>query len=143
MNNIAKLFVILCVSGLVLAQIHAQTTCHANDNWADHFRGSLTAMMTPEGASLRTKFALPLVDSSQISLVSDPVICARAGQALDSLSTVWAPATHGPHPSTGLLFVYKIGTSYAVIYQNPGSNLDGDVIYFFASSWAYTGVGIT
>jgi hypothetical protein len=143
MNNIGKLFLVLCASGLVPAWAYAQTTCHPNGNWADHFRGSLTTMMTPEGASLRTKFALPLVDSSQISLVSDPVVCARAGQALDSLATVWAPTTHGLHPSTGLLFVYKVGTSYAVIYQNSGPDLDGDIIYFFGSSWVYKGVAIT
>jgi hypothetical protein len=143
MNIMRKLFVVLCAFGLLPARAHAQTTCHPNDNWADHFRGALTAMMTPQGASLRTKFALPLVDSSQVSLVSDPVICARAGQALDSLGTAWAPTTHGPHPSTGVLYVFRVGTSYAVIFQNSGSDLDGDSIYFFGSSWAYSGVAIT
>jgi len=99
-------------------------------------------MMSPEGARLRTKVGVPQVDSSQVTLVSDPVLCARAGQALDSLATVWSPTSHGPHPSTVGLYVFRLGTSYGVIYLPPSNTGDGDPIMFFDTSWAYTGTSL-
>src|SRR5215216_5878708 len=111
-----KKLLFLCAFTMVGTRVAAQTTCHAADAKGDNLRRSIQSMMTPQSGALRTTLAIPLVDSSQIVLVSDTLICARAGQVLDSLATVWAPTSHGPHPSTGALYVFNVGTSYAVIY---------------------------
>lgn len=139
MRIIRKSLLVGCAFVLMSGRAMGQTTCHTNDAHADHFKGILQQMMTPASARLRTAVGVAQVDSTQISLVSDPVLCARAGQALDSLATVWAPTSHGPHPSTASLYVFRVGTSYGVIYLHPSNTGDRDPIMFFDTSWAYTG----
>lgn len=139
MQMIRKSLLVGCALVLMSGRAMGQTTCHTNDTHADKFKYILQQMMSPAGAQLRTNVGVPQADSSQVSLVSDPVLCARAGQALDSLGTVWAPTSHGPHPSTGSLYVFRVGTSYAVVLLHPSNTGDGDPMMFFDTSWAYTG----
>ena len=129
-----------CAFALTSSQALGQATCHTSDARGDHFKGILQQMMTPVGARLRTTLKVPQVDSAQVSLVSDPSICLRAGQAVDSLTEVWAPTTHGPHPSSGHAYVFTLGTSYGVIYLHPSNTRD--VILYFDTNWAYTGTTI-
>jgi hypothetical protein len=143
MHNIKTGLFFACFLALMSARASGQTTCHASDSEGDHFKRIIKAMMTPQNAPLRASLGVPQVDSTQISLISDAVVCARAGQALDSLGTVWAPTSHGPHPSIATLYVFRVGTSYAAIYLDPTSTADGDFIYFFGSSWAYTGASVS
>lgn len=139
MHIIRESLLVGCAFVLMSGRAMGQTTCHTTDAHADHFKNILQAMMSPADALLRTNVGVPQVDSTQVSLVSDPVLCARAGQALDSLGTVWAPTSHGPHPSTGSLYVFRLGTSYGVIYLHPSNSGDRDPIFFFDTNWAYTG----
>jgi hypothetical protein len=139
MHIIRKSLLVGCALVLMSGRAMGQTTCHTNDSHADHFKSTLQEMMGQAYARLRTNVGVPQVDTSQVSLVSDPVLCARAGQALDSLGTMWAPTSHGPHPSTGSLYVFRVGTSYAVVLLHPSNTGDGDPIMFFDTSWAYTG----
>jgi hypothetical protein len=143
MHIVRNSLLFACAFALTSSRAMGQTTCHTSDADGDHFKRILQQMMTPANAGLRTAVGVPQVDSTQISLVSDPVICARAGQAVDSLATVWAPTTHGPHPSTASLYVFRVGTSYGVIYLHPASTADGDPILFFDAAWSYTGTTIS
>ena len=136
MNTVKKFF-FLCAFAVVGPRLSAQTTCHAADSKDDNLRRSIQLMMTPQSEPLRAAVSIPLVDSSRITLVSDSLTCARAGQVLDSLATVWATASHRPHPSTGPLYVFKVGNSYAVIYLDVRN--ENNPISFFNSAWAYTG----
>lgn len=121
--------------------VGAQTTCHAASGDSDHFLRVIQAMMAADQQPVRTSFSLPLVTSSQISLVSDPSVCARAGQALDSLANAWVPRSPPLPPSTTSLYVFQIGTSYAVVDLISPNENDADFVYFFDSLWSYTGVG--
>jgi hypothetical protein len=141
--HIARIILLVgCALVLMSGRAMGQTTCHTTDAHADHLKGILQQMMTPAGAALRTAVGVAPIDSTQVSLVSDPVLCARAGQALDSLGTVWAPTSHGPHPSTGSLYVFRLGTSFGVNYPHPKNTGDGDPILFFDTNWAYTGTSM-
>jgi hypothetical protein len=139
MHAFRKSQLVACAFALMSSRAIGQTTCHAHDADGEHFKRILQMMMSPSNARLRTAVGVQYVDSTQISLVSNPVLCARAGQALDSLATVWSPTSHGPHPSTVSLYVFRVGTSYAVTYLHPSNTGDGDLIMFFDISWAYTG----
>lgn len=132
-----QIFAFLIALTIAATSVQAQTTCHAYDTKGNHFRHVVQLMMTSESAALRSTLAIPLVDSSQIVLVSDNRICARAGQALDSLATVWAPTSHGAHPSSGALYVFNVGTSFGVVYVDPRNKRTP--VFFFNVAWAYTG----
>jgi hypothetical protein len=142
MHVVRKSLPFACAFALMSFRAMGQTTCHTNDADGDHFKRILQQMMTPENAPLRTAVGVPQVDSTHITLVSDALVCARAGQAIDSLTTVWAPTTHGPHPSTASLYVFRVGSSYGVIYLHPANTADGDPILFFDAAWSYTGTAI-
>ena len=142
MQVIRKSLLVGCALVLMSGRGIGQTTCQTSDNNADHFKYILQQMMSPAGTRLRTAVGVPQADSSQVSLVSDPVLCARAGQALDSLGTAWAPTSHGPHPSTGGMYLFRVGTSYGVVYLHPLNTVDGDPILFFDTNWAYTGTSM-
>lgn len=78
----------------------------------------------------RMAFRLPLVRPTEVHVVSDPAICARAVQAMTPLRK------SGRRPYTSLR-VYQIGTSYATI--DTETDGDYDAIYFFDSTWHMSG----
>jgi len=119
----------------------AQTRCRAADTNSAHFLRVINMMMSPEHAASRTAYSLPLVASAQIALVSDSTVCARAGQAMDAFART-VDSTSRP-PSTLPLFVFQIGTSYAVVDLLSPNDEDADFIYFFGSSWNFTGTAFS
>jgi hypothetical protein len=74
-------------------------------------------------------FRLPAVSPADVHLVSDPAICARAGQLM-------AAQKPGQPPDTSL-YVYQIGTSFAVIDRHTDGDYDG--IYYFDPDWRPSG----
>jgi hypothetical protein len=137
MSRLATFF---SVSLLLLGAAHdasAQSTCRAADGESARFLGVLTRMMQADEAGLRTSMSVSLVDTSQIVLVTNSTVCVQAGQALDSLAYAINPVTHSP--ASIPLFVFQIGTSYAIVdLLSPNAN-DAEFIHFFSSSWQYTG----
>jgi hypothetical protein len=75
-------------------------------------------------------FRLPPVSAADIHLVSDSAICARAGEILA------AHQKPGQPPYTSL-YVYQIGTSFAVIDRHTDGDYDG--IYYFDPNWRQSG----
>jgi hypothetical protein len=131
---------------LVLGSFHvvgAQTTCHAASGDSDHFLRVVRTMMASDQQPIRTRFSLPLVTPSQVVLVSDPAVCARAGQALDSLANRWVPRSPPLPPSTVPLYVFQVGGSYGVVDLASLNANDGDFIFFFGSLWNYSGVAFS
>jgi len=119
--------------------LRAQAACHVADESSAGVIAVLKRLMTSEYAAARTNLGLPLVPPSSIVLVSDAGVCARAGQAADSLVRVWNPNTQVPSGSTDPLYVFKIGSSHGVLDLH--SNNEGVhwlFMIFFDSVWAYT-----
>jgi hypothetical protein len=141
MRKLESTFAILCVLLASSKVLGAQHTCHAASGDSNHFLRVINAMMTADQQPLRTTFGLPLVTSSQITLVTDPTVCGRAGQALDSLARAWVPTSPGLPPSTTPLYVFQIGTSYGLVDLESANENDADFIYFFGSLWNHTGIG--
>jgi len=125
---------------IVFKPLSAQQTCHRADVNSAHFIQTLVAMMDTAAAraALRTKLQLPVVSASQITLVTDSTVCARAGQAADSVFKVWEPSAT-LDPTTAPLYVIKVGTSYAVTDLNNVDDGESDFVFIFGPLWEYRG----
>jgi len=133
---------IFSLSMLPGSSLRAQSTCHVADRRSDHFIDVVKQIMGSDGAAARAHLGLPIVDSSQITLVSDPAICARAGQALDSLNHAANPGATIPPVDTLPLYVLKVGSSFAVADLNYPSAQHFDYLFFFGSLWQFLNVGL-
>lgn len=119
----------------------AQSRCRAADTDSNHFLRVINRMMGSDWAAYRTSFSLPLVTPTQITLASDSTVCARADQAMDAHARTVDPA---PRPASTIpLYVFQIGTSYAVVDLLSPNDNDADFIYFFGPSWNFTGVSFS
>ena len=110
-------------------------TCHAADNESADVIRAVNALMKPESASLRTRFGVPFTSAAQIALASDPNICARAGQALDSLARAWAPSQPQPPANANPLYVIQIGSDFAVVDENGPPLEHYHLILYFSPLW--------
>jgi hypothetical protein len=138
---LARVFTAFSFLLLITASASAQSRCRGADTDSDHFIRVINLMMGPNWTEYRTSFRLPLVTSAQVTLVSDSTVCARAGQAMDAHALTVDPA---PRPrSTIPLFVFQIGTSYAVVNLLSPNETDADFIYFFGPSWNFTGTSFS
>jgi hypothetical protein len=119
----------------------AHSRCRPADANSDHFLRVINLMMLPQHSASRTGNGLPLVTSSQITLVADSTVCSRAGKAMDSLG--YARDGVKRPPSTIPLFVFQIGTSHAVVDLLSPNDNDADLIYFFGPSWKLSGISFS
>jgi hypothetical protein len=138
-NIMAVILAILSVRG---SAILAQSTCHTPDQNSDHFITVVKQMMGPDSTGVRAYIGLGIVDTAQIALVSDSTICARAGQALDSLNLVLKPGVTIPPADTLPLYVLQVGSSFAVADLNYRSANDFDHLFFFTALWQFMNVGV-
>jgi hypothetical protein len=135
----------LKLKGLLLASFvgafpaaTAQNTCHGTDVNSAHFIQGLNGMMDTSASAFRGTLQMPLVTSSEITLVTDATVCARAGLAADSVVKVWEP-TVTFDPTTDPLYVINIGTSHAVVDLNSPPTGDHDWVFIFGPLWEYRG----
>ena len=114
----AFLVVLLLSVGLSLSA-HAQrgggggtsATCRPADERVNYTLVALKNMVTatkPSVISARQAIALPAVDSSQVTHVTDNSICAKAEKAYT------AALTTGSVPSSLQVYVFKVGNVYQV-----------------------------
>lgn len=134
---------ILWLAPLLMAfnPLTAQQSCHKADVNSAHFIQTLVAMMDTAAArtALRTTLNLPVVTATQITLVTDSAVCARAGQAADSVAKVWEPSMT-LDPTTDPLYVIKVGTSYAIADLNNVDDGETDFVFIFGPLWEYRGI---
>lgn len=131
-------FFSVCLCVLALRSVGAQASCHAADRNSAHFIQTVKAMMDSSQSGMRAQLQLPVVAASQIVLVADTTVCARAGLAADSLVRVWNPdATFTPGPFS--LYVIQVGTSYAVVDKSSPPAGEFDWVFFFGPLWEYRG----
>ncbi len=135
-----KLFIPLLVSVvfLVPAGARAQNTCKGADSTSARVIALINKLMAGDQAAARAKFALPLVTSSQIALSANPTLCAQAGTAANALTATWTGTT--PPTSSAPLYVFQIGSTFAVVDPAAIGEDPYDVIWFFGVSWNYSGL---
>lgn len=133
-----RVFFIFLSAFFVVRPALSQATCHAADEHSAAVIHQVNGMMDSAQAQARLDFGVPLVSPSEIALVADPAICARAGQAVDSLLHVWNPTATIPAWQTPL-YVFKIGTSYAALDRGT-PNQPAYWVIFFTAAWAFTTV---
>jgi hypothetical protein len=112
-------------------------TCHAADSESAKVIRAVNALMKPESAALRTRFAVPFASPSQIVLVSDSTICAKAGEALDSLARNWAPSQPQPPANSNPLYVVQVGSYFAVVDENGPPPDQSQFIFYFSPLWEF------
>jgi len=87
----------------------------------------------------RKGLGLNQAPDSTITLVTDPAVCARAGQAVDSVSLA-DDSTQSLPPYSHPIYVFRIGSSYGV-KSSPASNQHHDFVMFFGALWQYLSIG--
>jgi hypothetical protein len=119
--------------------VRAQNTCHPSDDNSSRVISVINGLMAPALSAGRDSAGLPLATSAEIMLVTDSVVCARAGRAVDSVVRVWNPNTQVPPGSTAPLYVFKIGSSFGVLDLNsPNQDAHRIFLLFFSALWGYS-----
>jgi hypothetical protein len=111
----SALFALSCSRG-----DRTRTACNAPSDVSAQYLAIIR--ITLASTYQRMAFRLPSVSPKGVYLVSDPAVCARVGQVMGGKHKPGQP----PYTS---LYVYQIGTSYAVIDRYTGGDYDG--IYYF------------
>jgi hypothetical protein len=121
-------------SGAATADPPIRAGCHIADGSSAHYERVI--QQTVSDARLRKTFRLEATSPEEVSLVRDPAVCERAGEALaseavssDSTSTGQTVSFLSPH------YVFRVGNSYAVVDPGVQSDSDCDFMWFFDSSW--------
>lgn len=112
-------------------------TCHGADGESAHVISAVNALMKPESASIRTRFGVPFASASQITLVTDSAVCARAGQALDSLARAWAPNQPQPPADSDPLYVVQLGSDFAVVDGTTAPTEHYKLVFYFSPLWEF------
>jgi hypothetical protein len=117
-------------------------SCRPADARSDRMIETLNRLMngSKKDSLTRASLMLPIVTPSQIVLITDSTVCARAIQVLDSIIHVTnpvAPANIPPRP----LYVISIGSFIAI--SDPNDQSDGRMaIDFFDATWKWlSGLG--
>ncbi len=132
---------ILALLGAVILlsadSVSGQAVCASADHKSHHLIGVLKNMMESDAAAARDSVGLPLVSMSEIVLVSDPKVCARAGQAADSVFRTWSPgATFTKNPP---LYVIRVGTSFVIadLSAPPNPYDEFNTVFIFGPRWEF------
>jgi hypothetical protein len=126
---------LLCyVAGRASAQ---SATCHVADDFSNHLVAMIQSLMVPRDSALRRILGVPLVSTSQVTLVTDSVVCAQAGQAVDSVGRLFAPNEPEPAASSDPLYVVQIGSSFGVLDKNGPIPQHYYHIMYFGPAWEY------
>jgi hypothetical protein len=115
----------------------SSATCHGADDFSGHLIAMAQSLMAPADSTLRSKLGMPLVSTSQVTLATDPAVCLRAGQALDSVGRAMTPGQPDPPPSSNPLYVVQIGSSFAVLDRNIPVPQHYYYVFYFGPLWEF------
>jgi hypothetical protein len=121
----------------VQAGAQSKKTCHAADNESANVVRAVNALMKTESAQLRARLGVPFVSPSQIALVSNSIVCARAGQSLDSIAGAWVPNQPQPPANSNPLYVMRVGSYFAVVDENGPPPDQSQFIFYFSPLWEF------
>jgi hypothetical protein len=132
-----RIYIVALLGLAVPVTYSSAQSCRPSDARSDRMIGTFNRLMTGNDKDNKTRISLqlPSVTTSQILIVTDSAVCARALQALDSVVHVtnpYAPANIQARP----LYVIRIGSFIAV--SDPNDRSDGRmIINFFDAAWTW------
>lgn len=132
---------VVTIASFAVAQPALAQACHASDARGQSMVLGLQRIADTAETSnvlVRSKIHTPAVPATQVALVTDDSVCARARQALDSLIHATNPNAANPLPARPL-YVIRVGTVTA-INDPSGSAGEYSPIAFFDPLWAFLGV---
>jgi hypothetical protein len=97
----------------VLAQ--ASSACRAADATSTEMLQWLRTVVVgtdPASIAQRTQMGLPQLSASQVSLVTDKTVCSKVLTTYKTRAIVKSASTGAVIPSSGKLYVFKVGTVY-------------------------------
>ena len=112
--------------------------CHRADQVSDALIAEIKKLMGKD-SSRRKALRLALAADSTIAVVADSRVCARAGQAVDSVALDEDP-TQVLKPAVNPIYVFRIGASHGVRFSG-GADSHFNFVMFFGPSWEYLSIG--
>src|SRR5258707_567263 len=110
-------------------------SCRPADTRSGRMISTLDRLMTGSTKDNLTRISLrlPSVAPSQVVIIADSAVCARALQVLDSVVHVTNPSAPANIPPRAL---YVIGIGSFIAVSDPNDRIDGlMVINFFDAAW--------
>jgi hypothetical protein len=120
-------------------------TCSTHPALPRHSAGHvriLASMLSADRKAGRSTFGFPPPDSSQIRLVTDTGLCAKADSALYDALIKMGGTKSSDVADNGILYLYQVGSLYAVtdLEQSPWGDLTfTPIFFFFDPQWHYLG----
>jgi hypothetical protein len=99
-------------SGLLAQASSACRAADATSNQMLQWLRSVVVGTDPASVAQRTQMGLPQVSVSQISLVTDKTVCSKVLNVYKTRGIVTSATTGATKPSSGKLYVFKVGTVY-------------------------------
>lgn len=93
--------------------------------------------MNPGDTTIRRILGVPLVSPAQVTLATNPAVCAQAGLTLDSLGRALAPSQPDLPPYAAPLYVIQIGSSFAILDTNGPPSTHHYLVFYFGPLWEY------
>jgi len=112
--------------------------CHRADEVSDALIAEIKNLMGRD-SSRRKALSLAAAADSTIAVVADSRICARAGQAVDSVA-LHDDQNQVLKPAVNPIYVFRIGASHGVRFSG-GPDSHFEFVMFFGPSWEYLSVG--
>jgi hypothetical protein len=121
----------LWVSPALLAQ--ATSACHAPDSTSAlqlEWLKNVVSGTDPAAVAQRSQMGLPQVSAGQVSYVTDKTVCSKVLNVYKS--NVQGRVGGVPIPSSGKLYVFKVGTAYTA--NDPAQNMGEFAIWVSVDS---------
>lgn len=128
---------VACVVAVASSCMRDATKCHGPDWTSEVLVNGFKSINSSADSVSRKKLSLPIVPPSEIAIVTDPKVCARAVEAADSVVAKWNPSAISPGGAYKI-YVIRIGTSHAIVDLTPPTSHYAAVLVF-GPRWEYRG----
>ena len=110
--------------------VAAQTpACIPADTTSLALVSAINSIMTASNV-VRVKVQIPIVPASEVSLIADEAVCAKARDALNTYIQATSPGAPNPMPARPL-YVVRVGTYFATLDSSVGARRVESVGFFF------------
>jgi hypothetical protein len=136
-----KLLLLFCFAGSFLVPARKTLrgqgyTCKPSDTYSAMMIKSINSAIAD--TTTRRVLSLPNVPPAQVTLATDPVLCNKAGLAVDSVAHAQHLGNPMPSHGTGAYYVIRIGT-YAGVTHLDSPNTHFAPLFIFGPLWEFLG----
>jgi hypothetical protein len=132
-----RLLALVVLVALVLDSCFtSRNTCRGANGWhSEHFINGLRSS-TKAGSPFHSgRLSIPVVPPSDVSLVTDPAICARAYAAIDTLTATWAPVSPAESAPDPGIYLIKVGDWHAIVPLEQQEHYTS--VFIFGPRWDF------